>query len=219
MLNFGLSLYVCDNINNSILERYLKNLLFAFIAISTVSCAKIGSLEGGPKDETPPKVIKTKPPENSINFIPQKRIVITFDEYIEVKNIFQELIVSPPLDGTVTAHVNGKDLIVEFPSEAVFDTLTYTLDFGNSITDYNEGNILEGYRYVFSLNNYIDSMNVEGKLLNAFNHQPDKDRMLVMLYRNLNDSAPCSEKPSIAQASPLVQVVKAEYPCCEFGQR
>jgi len=47
-----------------------------------LGCAKIGSIYGGPKDETPPKVIKTKPNENSINFVPQKKLIITFNEYI-----------------------------------------------------------------------------------------------------------------------------------------
>ena len=156
----------------------------------------MGSPYGGPKDETPPRVIKAKPPNNTVNFESQKRIVITFDEYIQIENIFEEMIISPPVDGRISAQVKGKDLIVTFPSDTIFDTTTYTLDFGNAILDYREGNVLKNYRYVFSLKNYIDSMNVEGKIVDAFNHQPDKDRMNVMLYRNLNDSAPYLEKPA-----------------------
>ncbi len=178
------------------MKNYFHILLFSIIVMGVVSCAKVGSPLGGPKDETPPQIIKTKPPANSINFEPQKKIIIYFDEYIAVKDIFQEMIISPPLDGRIMAEVKGKNLVITFPPEAGFDTVTYTLDFGNSIADYNEGNILSGYQYIFSLKDYIDSMNVDGTIVNAFNHQPDKDRMYVMLYRNLNDSAPYLEKPS-----------------------
>lgn len=164
--------------------------------LSVLGCAKIGSPHGGPKDEDPPQVIKTSPPENSVNFVPKKKIDIYFDEYIQLKDIFQEMIISPPLDGNIQAIMRGKVLVIEFPEEAVFDSSTYTLSFGNAITDNNEGNVLNNYQYIFSLRAYLDSLNVEGQILNAFNHQPDKERMLVMLYKNLNDSAPLLEKPS-----------------------
>lgn len=177
------------------MSKSLYCVIVSITIVTAYSCAKIGSPFGGPKDETPPKVVKAKPPVNTVNFEAQKKIVITFDEYIQVENIFQELVVSPPIEGRVMAQVKGKSLEVEFPPEVVFDTVTYTLDFGNSIVDFNEGNILAGYRYVFSLKDYIDSMNVEGKIVSAFDHQPDKDRMLVMLYKNMNDSAPYLEKP------------------------
>lgn len=194
-MKFGLSLYVCGQINHIDLSRYLYIAVFIIAILGAFSCAKIGSPLGGPKDEAPPKVIKTKPPANTVNFEPQKNIIIIFDEYIQVEDIFQEMIISPPLNDRITAQVKGKSLVVTFPKEAIFDTTTYTLDFGNSIVDHNEGNVLEGYRYVFSLKQYIDTMNVEGKIVNAFNHQPDKDRMNVMLYKNMNDSAPYLEKP------------------------
>jgi hypothetical protein len=174
-------------------KLFIPFILLAGILFST--CAKIGTPFGGPKDETPPVVMKTTPPDKSTDFIPQKKIVITFDEYIQLENIFQEMIVSPPLDGNVMAQLKGKSIDIEFPKEAVFDTTTYTLSFGNSIKDNNEGNLLKNYEYVFSLKDYLDTMNIEGKILNAFNHQPDKDRMYVMLYKNLADSAPLLEKP------------------------
>ena len=184
------------NKESSTLNRYFYIAICLTALLGAFSCAKIGTPYGGPKDETPPRVIKTKPPANTVNFEPQKKIVISFDEYIQIENIFDEMIISPPVEGRISAQVKGKDLVVTFPSDTIFDSTTYTLDFGNAISDYNEGNMLKNYRYVFSLKNYIDSMNVDGKIVNAFNHQPDKDRMNVMLYRNLNDSAPYLEKPA-----------------------
>ncbi len=161
-----------------------------------LACAKMGMPTGGPKDITPPRVVQTTPPDSSVNFTPTKKIVITFDEYIQVKDIFQELIVSPPLKENPLTYIRNKSLVVEFANNTVFDSTTYTLNFGNSILDNNEGNILRNYEYVFSMNTFIDSMSVEGRVVNSFNHLPNKDRMFVMLYKNLNDSAPIKEKPS-----------------------
>lgn len=160
-----------------------------------LSCAKIGSPYGGPKDEDPPRVVKTVPPNNSTNFTPRKNIVITFDEFIKLEDIFNELIISPPLEDRAFAQVKGNKVIVELPKDATFDTTTYTISFGNSITDNNEGNVLENFSYVFSLKEYLDSMSVEGRIVNSFNHKPGEERFLVMLYKNLADSAPLLARP------------------------
>jgi hypothetical protein len=172
---------------------YSLVLVISFILIG--SCAKIGSPYGGPKDEDPPKVVKTVPPDRSTNFIPRKSITITFDEYIKLVDIFNELIISPPLEDRAIAQVKGNKVVVELPKDVTFDTTTYTISFGNSIVDNNENNILENYSYVFSLKDYLDSMSVEGRLVNSFDHKPSEERFLVMLYKNLNDSAPLLERP------------------------
>ncbi len=150
---------------------------------------------GGPKDVDPPIMIKAVPPNNSTNFIPRKSIVITFDEYIKLVDIFSELIISPPLENHAVATVKGTKVVVELPKEVSFDSTTYTISFGNAITDNNEGNILENFSYVFSLRDYLDSMSVEGRIVNSFDYKPSEERFVVMLYKNLNDSAPLLERP------------------------
>jgi hypothetical protein len=180
--------------------RVLQKSIFYILLISAVavvinSCANIGSPVGGPKDVTPPKVVKTNPPDSSVNLTGQKKITITFDEFVVLKDVAQELMISPPLKEDVTPVIINKSLVIEFPKEVVFDTTTYTLSFGNSIADNNEGNILTNYEFVFSLKSYIDSLSVEGKVINSFDLTTDKESMYVMLYENLADSAPIKEKP------------------------
>jgi hypothetical protein len=165
------------------------------VILLVYSCANIGSPVGGPKDLKPPVVVETDPADSCINFTAQKKITITFNEFIVLKNILQELIISPPLKEGVTTYIKNKSLVIEFPKGVVFDTTTYTLSFGNSIVDNNEGNILTNYEFVFSLKNYIDSLNVSGKVVNSVDLKTDKERMFVMLYSNLADSAPIKEKP------------------------
>ena len=175
--------------------NFLAVLFLLLAVLLIVSCAKVGSPYGGPIDEDPPKVVKAVPPNKSTRFVPKKSIVITFDEYIKLEDIFNELIISPPLEDRVIAMVKGNKVVIELPKDAQFDTTTYTISFGNSITDNNEGNILENYSYVFSLKAYLDSMSVEGRVVNSFDHKPSEERFLVMLYKNLNDSAPLLERP------------------------
>jgi hypothetical protein len=178
------------------LQRIIFNLInvSAFILL-VYSCANIGAPVGGAKDTKPPVVVETDPPDRSVNFKAQKKIIITFDEFIALKDIYQELVVSPPLKENVIAYIRNKSLVIDFPKDVVFDTTTYTLSFGNSIADNNEGNILPNYEFVFSLKSYIDSLSVDGKVISSFDLLPDKDPMFVMLYKNLADSAPLIEKP------------------------
>ncbi len=187
-------MFVTQNQRN--LQRALLSILTISLLYIFVACAKIGSPLGGPVDEDPPVVIKTQPPDSTVNFTPQKNIEITFDEFIQLQDIYQELMISPPLEEKPVAQLKGKSLIVRFPDDTKFDTTTYTISFGSSIVDNNESNVLRYYEFIFSLKNYIDSMNVEGGIINSFDHIPDEERMYVMLYKNLNDSAPLLEKPS-----------------------
>ncbi len=157
-------------------------------------CAKIGSPTGGPKDEIPPKIVESKPGNYSTNFS-SKKIEITFDEFIQLKNIYNELIISPPLKERPENKLKGKSLVVDLNNELKENT-TYTLNFGNAIADNNEGNVLANFEFVISTGDYVDSLSVTGKLVNAFNLKPEEDPVFIMLYENLKDSAPYFEIPS-----------------------
>jgi hypothetical protein len=146
----------------------------------------MGSLTGGPKDEDPPLVVDSSPENYSIQFN-GKRIEVTFDEFITLNNINQELIVSPPLKEKPEVRLKGKTLLVELNNE-LKDSTTYTLNFGEAIKDNNEGNPLSNYEFVFSTGEFLDSLSVGGTLVNAFDLAKIKDPTSVMLYTDLDDS-------------------------------
>ncbi len=149
---------------------------------SIVQCAKRGTPSGGEKDTTPPKMIKAEPPLYSINFS-AKKIRIYFDEYIQLKDIQKQLIISPPLkqlpeilpQGSASKYIDIK----------IRDTLkpntTYVFNFGQSIVDNNEGNPYSFFSYVFSTGSYIDSLTISGRIKDAVAKKPD-DFVSVMLY-------------------------------------
>jgi len=160
--------------------------LFIILYSLIYSCASTGTPSGGLKDETPPVMLKSVPPINSLNF-QGKEIIVYFDELIQVKDVFQKLVVSPPMNKRPVVSVRGKNLIIRFEEELQPNT-TYTLDFADAISDNNEGNILDNFRFSFSTGFDIDSLVISGILVDAADLSPVAGAF-VMAYKNLSDTA------------------------------
>lgn len=166
---------------------------------SFLSCAKRGRPSGGPKDEDKPLFVVANPPYESINFTAEK-IKITFNEYVRLKNVNKQLVVSPPLKYPPLISPQGtasKEISIQ-----ILDTLqpntTYTFDFGNSVEDNNEGNQLERFKYVFSTGTYIDSLTARGTVKDAFLKKFEKD-IKLLLYKidsSFTDSIVYKQKPN-----------------------
>ena len=162
-------------------------------------CAKIpGSISGGPKDEVPPQFVNSVPPNYSTGFN-AKRIEITFDEYLQLKDASNQFLSSPPIMKKPEILLYGKTVRIT-PNEPLLPDITYTFDFGSSITDLNEGNVAADFLYVFSTGSHIDSLTFTGRVLNAFNLKPngkdDKVPTWVMLYDDLSDSVVYRQPPT-----------------------
>lgn len=150
------------------LKRIPTFLLVIFLAIGLVQCAKKGMPQGGPEDEEPPRFVRANPENFSTNFN-RDEIRIYFNEYIKLNKPQEQIIISPPMDPRPTILPMGsarKDVRIE-----IFDTLqentTYTINFGKSIVDNNEGNELPYFKYVFSTGDYLDSLSVKGTVNDA----------------------------------------------------
>lgn len=166
--------------------------LFIAVIIQFYSCANIVSPTGGPKDTTPPRMAKATPENYSTNF-KASDIGIYFDEYIQLKDIEGQLIISPPLEKMPDIKLKGKGFQLHI-NEQLKENTTYTINFSNAIGDLTENNIIEDFQYVFSTGSYIDSLYITGKVKNAKSHLPEKN-VLVMLYENTSDSVPYKERP------------------------
>ena len=177
--------------------------LVLIIIVSLFSCARRGRPEGGPIDEDKPIMVRSEPDFGTVNF-KEEEIKIYFDEFIKLKDISQQLIVSPPLkypliivpQGTASKFINIKII------DTLLENTTYTFNFGQSVIDNTEGNILDNFRFVFSTGEYIDSLNIKGTIKNAFELEP-AEGAIVMLYPytdNFNDSIVFSERPTYVGA-------------------
>ena len=159
-------------------------LLFAVLAM-VCSCAKMGQPDGGWYDETPPAIVRTSPADQGVN-IKAKKINIYFNEYIQVDNPTEKVVISPPQIEQAEIKPSGKKIEVEL-KDSLKPNTTYTIDFSDAISDNNENNPLGNYTFTFSTGDHIDTMQVAGYVLNAENLEPIKG-ILVGLYNNLSDT-------------------------------
>lgn len=164
------------------LKRIPSLLLVVLLLLGMVQCAKKGMPEGGPEDEDPPEFVRASPENFSTNFN-RDEIRIFFNEYIKLQNPQQQIIISPPMNPKPSIMPMGsarKDVKIE-----IFDTLqentTYTINFGKSIVDNNEGNELPYFKYVFSTGDFLDSLSVTGTVSDANLKEP-KESVSVFLY-------------------------------------
>lgn len=166
--------------------HYLSFILIIAITFLFWQCANIGNPTGGPKDEAAPVVVRSIPQPDALNY-QKKEVEIEFDELIQLKEVFQKFVVSPPVNERPIIEARGNKLYVRF-NEDLQPNTTYSLDFADAIADNNEGNIIPRFSFSFSTGEVIDSLKVSGHVWDADDLSPAEGK-LVMLHENLNDSA------------------------------
>ncbi len=171
----------------------MKKLLYIIALLFLVSCAQVGSLTGGERDTTPPKLVKSTP-KNGDTLFKKTRIELTFNEYVELNNLPQQLIISPLVKPFPDAEVHGKTVTLTFDS-LLRENTTYTLFFGDGIRDYTEKNVWNENLFVFSTGNILDSLQISGTVKNSSSLKGE-DNMMVLLYNELQDSAVSTTIPS-----------------------
>lgn len=172
-------------------------IVFLFL-LSFTDCAKKGRPSGGLRDTIAPVILRSAPENFTINF-KNNEIRITFDEFIKLKDISRELIISPPLKyaPVITPLSVSKVLKIKI-LDTLKDNTTYSFNFGNSILDNNEGNLFPNYKYVFSTGSYIDSLTLKGTAIDALLPKTDFPTT-VALYQvdqSYKDSLVFLEKPT-----------------------
>ncbi|MGB1713347.1 MAG: Ig-like domain-containing protein [Flavobacteriaceae bacterium] len=179
----------------------MKNLVYIlFSLIILFGCAKRGTPTGGPKDSIPPVLVNASPKLNSTNF-DSEEIRLTFDEWIKLDKVQDQLIISPPLEKSSyeIKPLSGvtKKVFLKFLDSLAPET-TYTINFGNSIQDNNENNPLTFFSYTFSTGETIDSLYVRGNTKDAFSQESD-EFISLQLYRVdslFKDSIIFNDKPT-----------------------
>jgi uncharacterized protein (DUF2141 family) len=168
-----------------------KSLFFCtFLSLLTLllfvlSCANIQRPMGGPKDVTPPRLLKATPENMSRNF-KAKTIQLDFDEFFKLTNQYAEITMSPAQDKQPEYKIKSKSLVIVIKDTLQKNT-TYVINFGKAIADVNEGNILKNFTYVFSTGPHIDSLSVSGTVTNTITQKKEKD-ITVMLFPVEKDS-------------------------------
>lgn len=159
-----------------------------------VACANKATLTGGPKDEQAPKLDTALSTRNFQSNFRKQEIALYFDEWVQLKDVFNQVIVSPPLEKRPIVELRKKSIRFRFDEdEKLRDSATYVINFGNAIVDLNESNPAQ-LVFVFSTGPFIDSLSVNGKVVDALSGKP-VEKALFMLYENTADSVVKKDRP------------------------
>jgi len=169
------------------------NLIYSLvIIILLVSCATVVRPDGGPADTTPP-IAKAYHPKNGTINMQQQKIVIRFDEYIILKKLTQQLVVSPPMPKKPKISISGKSLVIELPDSLRANT-TYTIFFGDAVVNFKENLPAHNFEYHFSTGKVLDSLMLKGFAINSFDNSAYEE-LFVMLYKSYDDSVIYNNTP------------------------
>ena len=174
-------------------------LLLGFILLNTFQCAKRASPTGGSKDSIPPILINASPKMNT-TFFDKEEIKLTFDEYITLKNVSKQLIISPPLnfDQYKVYPTTGASKKVTIKLlDTLLENTTYTFNFGEGIVDFNESNPSPYLSYTLSTGATIDSLYIRGRITDAFEQKtnPFISLQLYPVDTAYKDSTIYTKKP------------------------
>lgn len=178
---------------NKLLTVSVIIILLYIAATFNSGCAQIGAPTGGVKDTLAPILIKASPEVKALNFKGNK-ITLSFDEYVEVLDVQNNVMVSPLQKNSPAISNNLKTITIKL-KDSLQPNTTYSINFGNAIRDINEANIFSNFTYVFSTGNTIDSLSLSGKVLLAETGQADST-LSVLLYSNTNDTAVQKLRPN-----------------------
>ena len=167
-------------------------LLLYKLLVYTSGCAQIIPPTGGPRDSLPPVMLGAVPKDSTLNFTGNK-IILTFDEYIQLERPEEQLIVSPVPKVSPLIEAKLKEITIRI-KDTLEENTTYSINFGKALKDLNEGNPAKQFTYIFSTGKYIDSSSLSGKVTLAETGRPDST-LIVMLHRNFEDSVVSKEKP------------------------
>ena len=167
-------------------------LLLYKLLVFTSGCAQIIPPTGGPRDSLPPVMLGALPKDSTLNFTGNK-ITLTFDEYIQLDRHEEQLVISPVPKVSPLIEARLKEVTIRI-KDTLEENTTYSINFGKSLKDINEGNPAKQFTYLFSTGTYIDSSILSGKVIVAENGRPDST-LIVMLHRNFEDSVVSKEKP------------------------
>lgn len=172
----------------------VKTAIVCCCAYLLVGCANPIPPEGGPRDQAPPQLDSLRSTPNLQTRFQKQTIVLAFDEWVELRDVFTQVVVSPPLEKRPNVVRKKKTIEFEFDGDEVLrDSATYVINFGQAIRDLTEGNVAP-IVFVFSTGDYIDSLSVEGNIVDAYTGKP-VEKVLFMLYENLADSVLRKERP------------------------
>ncbi|MDN5214601.1 Ig-like domain-containing protein [Fulvivirgaceae bacterium BMA12] len=157
--------------------------LLILLPVLALSCARPQSPTGGPKDEDPPELVEANPQKETLLFKGDE-ISMEFNEYIKLKNIKNELTVTPKINEDYEFQYNKKT--VKLTNLQLEDSTTYTFNFGGAVTDITENNPAENLLIIFSTGDFLDSLSINGSVTDILTGERVENALLAIY--DINDT-------------------------------
>lgn len=193
-------------LKSMIFKKIRSSYVYVFLLFSVAffsQCAQTQTPSGGPKDTIPPILLSVSPANYSTNF-KAKEVVFVFNEYLQLKDVQKEVLISPPILPRPTMTLKGKGFVLKFTQDTELEpNTTYKIDFGSSIADNNEGNAAKRFEYIFSTGSHIDSLVMTGHLADAVTGAPVVNGFVMYFADSVVTSDPLAGDSTIFKGAKL----------------
>lgn len=146
-----------------------------------LSCAAIMPPPGGPKDETPPELVKVTPSDGTTYFEGGK-VELLFSEYLDESSFERAITVLPLLSQKPEIIFKGNRLIIYFPDSLSLNQ-TYIISISRDLSDEHNVKLSQGIQVAFSTGPQID----KGLISGLVDYEKDASLNLWKI-QNENDS-------------------------------
>ena len=146
-----------------------------------VSCAAIMPPPGGPKDETPPELVKVTPTDGTTYFEGGK-VELLFSEYLDESSFERAITILPLLSQKPEIIFKGDRLIIDFPDSLSLNQ-TYIISISRDLSDEHKVKLSQGIQVAFSTGPQID----KGLISGLVDYEKDASLNLWKI-QNENDS-------------------------------
>jgi len=168
--------------------KYFLSSFSVFLLLLLSNCANEIAPTGGTKDATPPKLVASFPANEARNFR-SKKVVLKFDEFLNYSLNVAQIQVTPEMKPAAKFYVEGKKIIIDLP-KTLDSNITYSIMFGNTIKDINEGNPIQDFSFCFSTGDSLDVSLLSGSSISLNDMKPVENVMVGLYPENTDYSKP-----------------------------
>lgn len=148
----------------------------SFIMAVLLDCANKMAPTGGPRDETPPRVVSSFPAPDSVGITSLDYIEIRFSEDIRQTSLLNNYWIIPEISGKIEVKWKGGARLRFLLPDSLQSNQTYVFTLGTGIADRHNNNLAGPFRLAFSTGSALDSGSVQGSV---YSQEPLKD---VFIY-------------------------------------
>ena len=177
---------------------FTKIIFILLLSTLLYSCANITAPTGGAKDVTAPKLKYRSEKDSLLNYTGGK-IQFEFDEFIQLKDIQNQLVVTPLVKNKPIVTCHKKTVTIYLADTLLEKNTSYQISLGNAIQDLHEGNPAKNIGFTFSTGSYFDSLSLKGKVIEAFTGKADTAAWVLLYPNSIKDSAIIKEAPLYVQ--------------------